>query len=69
MRKQVDRPPLPTLKDEEQTIGIVVTQRPKPELVAVTAEPIPRIAHRYRVRRVLRAQSELLQQRQKLRYR
>ena len=43
MGKQVDRPPLPALKDEEQTIGIVVTERPKPELVAVTAEPIPRI--------------------------
>ena len=43
MGKQVDRPPLPTLKDEEQTIGIVVTERPKPELVAVTTEPIPRI--------------------------
>ena len=43
MRKQVDRPPLPTLKDEEQTIEVVVTERPKPELVAVTAEPIPRI--------------------------
>ena len=30
-------------KDEEQTIEIVVTERPKPELWAVTAKPIPRI--------------------------